>query len=179
MLDYGFGCFLERFHGHRIVHHGGSTGTMWLHLPDDDLTVIVLTNLEMLAGGDASGIARHIAAEYVPDIAWRNLKPAADPDPKRTEWVKQSVQQILAGQIDGARYTAEFAAAMKPQLAVYQAGGAQLGALNSFEWLAEDEASGGRKVQRYRATYQRLPGGLFYQVTIEKDGRIAHLTSAM
>ena len=34
-IGYGFGWFLERFRGHREVHHGGSTGTCLYRLPDD------------------------------------------------------------------------------------------------------------------------------------------------
>jgi CubicO group peptidase (beta-lactamase class C family) len=177
MLNYGFGCFLERFHGHRIVQHGGSTGTAWLHLPDDDLTVVVLTNLELLAGGDAPGMARRVAAEYVPDLAWSSFRPAADPHPARTQFTKESLQQILAGRLEANRYTEPFRAAMQSQLATYQAAATKLGTLNDFEWLFTDEASSGRTVERYRAMYQRLPGPLFVEATFEKDGRIAHLTT--
>src|SRR5258707_10277916 len=58
---YGFGWFLDKFRGHRVVFHGGSTGTCIFRLPDDGLTVIVLTNLEMLAEGRRSAAARRPA----------------------------------------------------------------------------------------------------------------------
>ena len=91
---YGFGWFLDKFRGHRVVFHGGSTGTCIFRLPDDGLTVIVLTNLEMSSGGDAGAIARRIAAVYVPGIRWVELKAGTDPDPKSDRSAAPGVRQL-------------------------------------------------------------------------------------
>src|SRR5262245_40734725 len=47
---YGFGWEVQKFFGRRMITHGGAMGTEYTFLPDDRLTVIVLTNL----GGDGA-----------------------------------------------------------------------------------------------------------------------------
>jgi D-alanyl-D-alanine carboxypeptidase len=42
---YGFGWKVEERFGRRMITHGGVTGTEYTKFPDDNLTVIVLTNL--------------------------------------------------------------------------------------------------------------------------------------
>jgi D-alanyl-D-alanine carboxypeptidase len=42
---YGFGWKVEECFGRRMITHGGVTGTEYTKFPDDNLTVIVLTNL--------------------------------------------------------------------------------------------------------------------------------------
>ena len=64
---YGFGWEVRRKLGHRIISHTGLTGTEYARYPDDNLTVIVLTNLgmqsinsrEVRAWGLTTGVARH------------------------------------------------------------------------------------------------------------------------
>jgi D-alanyl-D-alanine carboxypeptidase len=66
---YGFGWSLEPLGKHRRVDHGGSLPgfrSHFMRLPDDKLSVIVLTNS---GGANPAGIARGVAAIYLPDIA--------------------------------------------------------------------------------------------------------------
>lgn len=67
---YGFGWWVEQPGGHRLLRHTGITGTEIVRLPDDTLTVTVLTNLGRGFGGEANswGIARAIAGMMVPAI---------------------------------------------------------------------------------------------------------------
>lgn len=76
---YGFGWFLGELNGHRIVEHGGSISSGFsseiLRLPNDELTVIVLTNRSSGQGDPMAkeaprpwAIARGIAALYLPDL---------------------------------------------------------------------------------------------------------------
>ena len=64
---YGFGWFIEDRAGHRCVHHDGSWQgfeTAIDRYVDDQLTVVVLTNL---ADSKPAGITRHIAEMYLAD----------------------------------------------------------------------------------------------------------------
>ena len=69
---YGFGWEVRRRLGHRIIDHTGITGTEYARYPDDNLTVIVLTNLgkrsidsrEVRAWGLTTGVARL----FIPDL---------------------------------------------------------------------------------------------------------------
>lgn len=65
---YGFGWSLEPLGKHRRVDHGGSLPgfrSHFMRLPDDKLSIIVLTNS---GSANPAGIARGVAAIYLPDI---------------------------------------------------------------------------------------------------------------
>jgi CubicO group peptidase (beta-lactamase class C family) len=65
---YGFGWALEPLGKHRRVDHGGSLPgfrSYFMRLPDDKLSIIVLTNS---GSANPGGIARGVAAIYLPDI---------------------------------------------------------------------------------------------------------------
>ena len=64
---YGFGWFIEERNGHRCIHHDGSWQgfeTAIDRYADDELTVVVLTNLADSKPGD---ITRHVAEIYLAD----------------------------------------------------------------------------------------------------------------
>jgi D-alanyl-D-alanine carboxypeptidase len=66
---YGFGWSLEPLGKHRRVDHGGSLPgfrSHFMRLPDDKLSIIVLTNC---GSANPGGIARGVAAIYLPDLA--------------------------------------------------------------------------------------------------------------
>lgn len=170
--SYGFGWFLSDFFGHRIVQHGGSTGTVFWKLPDDKLTVIVLTNLEALAGGDATSIARMIARLYVPAVSWNAQKPKTDPDPAVTAALREELVRLSDGKPKLELYTAGFEAAVRASAqsarGFYQA----IGELRSLSYLG-GQSDGKEKTRFYRADYKALT--LFYTATFDADGKIAYL----
>jgi hypothetical protein len=62
---YGFGWFIEDRHGHHVVSHDGSWQgfeTTIARYVDDQLTVVVLTNL---ADAKPDVIAEHVANMYL------------------------------------------------------------------------------------------------------------------
>jgi CubicO group peptidase (beta-lactamase class C family) len=62
---YGFGWFIEDRHGHRVVSHDGAWQgfqTTIARYVDDQLTVVMLTNLAEAVPGD---IAKHVAELYL------------------------------------------------------------------------------------------------------------------
>jgi CubicO group peptidase (beta-lactamase class C family) len=65
---YGFGWMLDPLGNHRRVHHGGSLPgfrAYYSRLPDDKLSIIVLTNS---GGANPGAIVRGVAALYLPDL---------------------------------------------------------------------------------------------------------------
>lgn len=85
---YGLGWFVKDINGHTAISHGGNLwgySTSIARFPDDQLTVIVLTNKN---GEDGDRIARKIAEQYIPDLAIDGNAPAiADPTPAITEQI--------------------------------------------------------------------------------------------
>jgi CubicO group peptidase (beta-lactamase class C family) len=66
---YALGWFIGDINGHRLINHGGSLSgfrSEFAMLPDDKMTLIVLTNLNENIPFE---IARGIAAIYVPELA--------------------------------------------------------------------------------------------------------------
>ncbi|WP_246268464.1 serine hydrolase domain-containing protein [Acrocarpospora macrocephala] len=58
---YAFGWLVDRLHGHRLRYHPGllqGYAASNMYLPDDDIAVVVLSNVEET---DTNGIARHLA----------------------------------------------------------------------------------------------------------------------
>jgi D-alanyl-D-alanine carboxypeptidase len=58
---YGYGLWMRALEGHRAIEHGGGLDGFWtanLYLPDDSLSVTVLTNLDT---GNPEDLARDIA----------------------------------------------------------------------------------------------------------------------
>jgi CubicO group peptidase (beta-lactamase class C family) len=71
LSGYGFGWFVSSMHGHRSQEHSGGTAgftTDIRRLPEDHLTVIVLTNCYQETA-DPAALASHIAQIYVPGLA--------------------------------------------------------------------------------------------------------------
>ncbi len=62
---WGLGWFAGTRNGHRTMEMGGGWATRHLRLPDDDLSVIVLTNLQ---GSDPRSLAMGVAGMYVSDL---------------------------------------------------------------------------------------------------------------
>ncbi len=169
---YGFGWFLNDIFGHRIVLHGGSTGTAFWRMPDDHLTVIVLTNLEQLAGGDATSIAKAIATLYVPGISWSAQKPQPDPDPKWSETLKAELMRLAEGNPDVSLYTPEYGPAVRGATQASKAFYASIGPLKTLVFLGSKSEGKGRTLY-YRANHREMP--LFYTVVRNGEGKIASL----
>lgn len=66
---YGYGWMLGDVRGNKYAEHGGFTGTFCLHFIDKQLSVIVLSNLDVMSGSDPRSIAHHIAGLVSPDLA--------------------------------------------------------------------------------------------------------------
>src|SRR5215813_681152 len=74
-FSYGFGWFVDSYHGHRVVQHSGGTlgfSSNIYRFVDDRLTIIILTNHSDMI---LDQLAIDIAGKYVPALARPEGKP--------------------------------------------------------------------------------------------------------
>jgi D-alanyl-D-alanine carboxypeptidase len=148
--NYGFGWFVDTYHGRRVISHGGGTpgfSSLFYRFVDDRLSVIVLTN-------HSDRVIDHLAIDlaglYVPEIA-RPKGESADPDPKRS----RRLQEILLGLFEGKHDPALFTPAMQTFLTTTVGKGvwgwvAADGPMKSFAFSEIEDASDAR-ILRYKA----------------------------
>jgi hypothetical protein len=67
--NYGYGWILGDVRGHKYAEHGGFTGTHDLHFINKNLSVIVLTNLDVMSNSDPRSIAHYIAGLVDSELA--------------------------------------------------------------------------------------------------------------
>jgi CubicO group peptidase (beta-lactamase class C family) len=171
---YGFGWAIGIRNGHRLFDHSGGTGgfsTMISRYPDDNLIVVVLTNL---AGNAAGPCADAYAAEYVPALARKALKPAAvDPDPAATAKIRAAVLNLLSGKPDMSIFTDDMRKVLTPEMLASVRGQiTSMGPLNSFAFVSGSTNPVGHSYV-YSATFGTTP--LVIHATIEPGGKIAGL----
>jgi CubicO group peptidase (beta-lactamase class C family) len=68
-VNYGYGWMLGDIRGHKYAEHGGFSGTHDLHFIDKNLSVIVLTNLDVMSNSDPRSIAINIAGIVDSELA--------------------------------------------------------------------------------------------------------------
>jgi CubicO group peptidase (beta-lactamase class C family) len=105
---YGFGWYIETLRDRRVIRHTGHTAGFSASLaryPDDQLTVIVLTNLGTL--GNGGRIGQGVAKLYAPTLSLKNLRAEADSDPALTRKIESALRGLLQGQPDEAAFTPE------------------------------------------------------------------------
>ena len=90
-FNYGFGWFVDSYHGHRLVQHSGGTpgfSSVIYRFIDDKLTIIILTNhSDMIIDELAVGIA----GMCLPALK----RPEAEPDPNPMAMAKS--KEIVSG----------------------------------------------------------------------------------
>lgn len=179
---YGFGWGLSYVRGHRVIRHGGITGTHIFRLPDDKLTVIVLTNLHAGSGTGAGGIARSVAGRYIPALLVSSLKVEPDRDPQMTQKMRKVLSDIANDVKDSPLMTPGLNAALGPRWRRRTA--SRLKDLKSFTFVACDDAQGSRiellGAPVSRVCYYKLVNALetrYYWFYLTADGRVAGIRS--
>ena len=101
-FPYGFGWFVDARRGHRWISHTGITGTELSHFPDDQLTVVVLTNLgrtlEPSNRANSWGLTYGVAGRYIKGLLVGGEKPQRDPDPLRTTALREILEGYARGE---------------------------------------------------------------------------------
>ena len=170
-FDYGFGWFIDTYHGHRIVQHAGGTpgfSSVIYRFTSDKLTIIILSNH---SDRFLDQFAIDIAGMYVP--ALKRPEGKTDPDPKTTVRLKEVMSNLLNGKHDAN----SFAQPMRVFLNTSTGKGfwqwaAYHGALTSFTFSDREDAD-----DRYRLRYKVGLGGNLYWFSfrVMKDGKIAQI----
>jgi CubicO group peptidase (beta-lactamase class C family) len=177
---YGFGWGVDERRGHRLISHTGITGTEYTRLPDDGLTVIVLTNLGRCIGttGVKSwGLTIGVAGRYLPDLLLSSLQEQPDTDPVATRERQDFLSQLAHGE-HTPLMTPGLRAALNPNAPRMLA--TRLNTLTAFTFLTCDEVQG-RVVERYGARisqlcyYKMLTGSETYYYTfwLTPQGQVA------
>jgi CubicO group peptidase (beta-lactamase class C family) len=150
---YGFGWFVGERRGHRWITHGGITGTELSRFPDDDLTVVVLTNLGRWVGGDrvnSWGITYGVAGRYMPGLHVGAEPTTPDPTPARTAGLRALLEAVARG---------EGPALLNPKFRSYLGRDARgelaesIATLRDFIFVTCDE---GRPIERFGMQAQRV-----------------------
>ncbi len=161
--SYGFGWILGSFRGHRIVTHAGSAGAAILRLPDDSVSVVVLTNLTRPSGSNPQGLALGIAGFYVAAVSWLSMPGVVDAAPATTAGLLREMRALGEGRPTAERYAPAFRPLVAAQARDFQAEARRLGALESLT-LLEARSEPAERVLLYRANHAR--GRLFLRIRL-------------
>jgi hypothetical protein len=103
-FNYGFGWFIDSYHGHRLVQHSGGTpgfSSAMYRFVSDKLTIIILTNH---ADRILDQLAVDLAGIYLP--ALKRPDANTDHDPQTTTMLKDVVSGLLKGKSEPESFTA-------------------------------------------------------------------------
>jgi D-alanyl-D-alanine carboxypeptidase len=172
LSGYGFGWFVSPVRGHRAQEHSGGTAGFSsdiLRLPDDRVTVIVLTN-----SYDANpvGMARHIAAQFVPSLVYAKIP---DTKPSLSRKLLDFYSHRLDPEVYARDLSPEFLEKVRSRWSkgheFYRSLGPPLG-IERVQRDAGDAASS----YRYRVRYAET--ALIVAATIDGRGRITNLAGS-
>jgi CubicO group peptidase (beta-lactamase class C family) len=170
-FNYGFGWFIDNYHGHGLVQHSGGTpgfSSVIYRFIDDKLTIIILTNH---ADRIIDQLAIDLAGICLPALKRPETRP--DPDSKTTAMLKDVISDLLNGQHKPESFTA----AMRIFLGTATGKAfwkwfAEHGALGSL-LFSDRENRGDGRVLRYKAT---LGGNSYwFSALVTKDHKVAQL----
>lgn len=170
---YGFGWAVGPRRGHRRIDHGGGTSgfsTLLSVYPDDELVVVVLSNL---SGAELGSIERAAARQYLPDLDIARAPKLDDPQPEVTGRIRKAIEGLLKGEVDEDELTPDFAKFLATESA--KAGTKALAARGDLEELdlIGRETQDGRLVLSYRARFG--PARHVVTATLNDAGKIAGL----
>ena len=170
-FNYGFGWFIDSYHGHRFVQHSCGTpgfSSAIYRFVDANLTIIILTNH---ADTIVDQLAIDLAGTCLPPL--KRPAPNHDPNPTTTATLKQLVSGLLKGEHEPASFT--------PAMEIFlgTATGKAFwkwfsdhGALGDLVFSDREQRENGQ-VLRYKVSL----GGQWYwfSAKMTKDGKIAQI----
>jgi CubicO group peptidase (beta-lactamase class C family) len=170
-FNYGFGWFVDSYHGRRVVQHSGGTpgfSSVIYRFLDDKLTIIILTNHSDMIMDE---FAIDIAGICLP--ALKRPEAKADPNPMTTAKSKEIVSALLKGNYEPSEFTAPMRVFLNTATGkAFWKWFADHGALSSFVFSDREERRNG-ETRRYKLSL----GGNWYwfSVTTNNDGQIAQI----
>ena len=160
---YAFGWDVSEVAGHKARQHGGGTGgfsSYILRLPDDKLSVVVLSNLAQV---DVASTAREAARIVLPSLAEAAIR---DPDTALTTKHREIIEKITAGTIQRTPFEEATANELFPTL-IAQARQQLIsfGKLEKFD-LLEHKHEPQMLTRRYRMVFEKAR----LQLVIRENG---------
>ena len=185
--QYGFGWFVTERRGHRLIEHSGITGTQFSRFPDDGLTVIVLTNLGYVFGGqevDPWGISQGVAGLYLPGLLLSTVQKEPDPDPALSRRLEDFLRKAGRGE-EPTDATPPLAAVLSSnRTEIKRVLGKRMTEMRTFAYVTADdvEARGSERlgIPVSRLVHYEMATGTqtrYYTFWLTKDGRVADLIS--
>lgn len=116
--NYGFGWEITKFHGHKLIEHGGAWQGFTCDISrysDDSLTVVVLTNLD--SGHSSPEVIAHVVAGSVePALMPAKLTAIPDNDPAVANALRKVLDELVAGTDIRGQLTPELATHITPAM---------------------------------------------------------------
>jgi D-alanyl-D-alanine carboxypeptidase len=170
-FNYGFGWFIDNYHGHRLVQHSGGTpgfSSLIYRFVDDKLSVIILTNH---ADCILDQLAINLAGMCLPEL--KRPEAGSDQDTKTSKQLREVFAGLLRQKYDATLFTAPMRTFLKTATAksLWQ-WYAEHGAPGSFDFADREEVRDGR-ILRYRVTLGGNP--YWYSFKLTKDDKIAQI----
>ena len=182
---YGFGFRLGDIRGHRVVSHTGASGTLVLHLLEEPLTIIVLTNLSNTAGRHGTTLGHGIAGLLRPGYGpVQKISPGTDPALETTRTLQALLSDVANGRASGAMTTAHATYFQRLPAIARDPIREQLAGLTPLTFLACDEVNGKgirytdpiTRICHYKATAGDRP--LYFTFWLTQEGKAAHMAIA-
>jgi CubicO group peptidase (beta-lactamase class C family) len=167
---YGFGWSIDTVNGHRVEAHGGSWQgfqTFIGRFPDDELSVVVLTNL---AQAEPVEIAEEIVEVFDPTLRPAPLKPIEDPNPAVQARVRSLLDAARAGKLTPEEFAYVRVGFFPNAVKHYAQLLSEAGAVKSLALLQARDL-GDDRVYTYDVTFEKRT--LRLTLAIAPDGRIA------
>lgn len=175
LSPYGFGWRISDVRGHKLIGHTGQTagfGAAIFRYVDDDVTVIVLTNLGETGMG--SLIAADVAKQYIPNMSLKAVTTRVSADPAVTEKLSAAIRGRFNGSIDDQLFTAQLARSLNAQRAKdLSARIRQFAPLISIEIVKRENVDGKDTITCIVNTSQRI---FLWKVVTDESGKIAELS---
>lgn len=166
---FGVGWTFERYHGLRTVGHtGGPALADVLHIPEEGLTVIALTNQRRFYP-----VLSHAVADLIlPPAA--EAPAIADDQPALTAGLRRVLETAAAGALDATLFTE---AARPGQVGFYgdfgQAMLLAVGPIETIELLTERPQDSGGSRRLYRVAFERR--AIEFVVRSDAEGRFSEI----
>jgi D-alanyl-D-alanine carboxypeptidase len=167
---YGFGWEIGSLAGRRRISHTGRwTGysAQVDRFIDDDLTVIILTNL---AESSPEKISRGIAATFQPALAAPTYQPIEDREPAVTTRLTDVLRRTREGGLRAEEFVEPVWAYLEPRLDQTKNDFARFGPLQNLTLVERTDTPEGRSY-RYRARFRRT--SMIFHFVLTADDRIA------
>ena len=173
-FNYGFGWFVDRYHGHRVIQHTGGTpgfSSAFYRFVDFGLTIVILTN-------HSDTIIDHLAIDIAGKYQRELARPLgqSDPEPDTTLKLKGALMGLLGGKPDATVFTIPMQQFLKTTTGEYvrefMAASAELKGFE-FSEVEPNEPIKGERIVRYRVTFDTTQKWLSFTVT--QDGKIAQI----